>query len=633
MEDYSALLEHAISLGGERRYREAANTLLRLLSKTDKYSEAYLYLGRSFHALGEYAKAVDALRHFIHLNPSSAAGYFFTGRSYLSAGRARTASDYLEKAVQLRPDFISALQLLGYAYLKSGAIEKSVKVLSGAVEMDKQNQRLFSGYLNSLFVHALKQFRLGNYRYAGQLFNYLLQHGREHILIYIHLGMIYRMDGEVEAAVDAYRKALRFAPEDELLRFRLATLLLENGHTAEAFEHLDRISTIPQARILAQREADRYLAEHFYDTANYTQALHHALQAVKRNPRDIQMRLVAGECYRELEEFEFASNHFQRVLDIDRRHLGAHFGIAQVMWQQQSFEEMANRLHRIKRLDPGNEYARYYLLLCGWKLEEEPDRLLDELHRGIEELGKDAYLYTALGDTYLRLSEAEKGRTAFHKAVEIAPTLSFPYARLIDLHRSGTPVEGIENIYEHYLDLQPKDRRTRGAFVHHLFRREQYRTVLEQLELLLPDTEHLHYYTRIKAVCLRRIGDYTAASALYWRMLAEEPEKQEYLRALAFCLSKEGKRETATTLLHRALQYLSNPDSELYLIYGVMLYRDSEYEGALEAFREASTLRPEDWRPHYNIGEIYRRKGMKDFARRFLDRAERLKSGMTSEKG
>jgi tetratricopeptide (TPR) repeat protein len=633
MDEYAELLEHAIELGAQRRYEEAVGTLLRLISKTDRYAEAYLYLGRSYHALGDYSRAVDVLRHFLSIHPSSAAGYFFTGRSYLSAGRARTAAAYLEKAVEIRPEFISALQLLGYAYLKSKNVERAVEVLAGAVELDPTNQRLLTGYLNTLFVYALRQFRRGNYVYAGELFRYLLENGHEHILVYIHLGMIYRMEGNKEDAEEAYREALRLSPDDELIRFRLAVLMMENGQLQKAFQHLDRITSIPQARNLAQREADRYIAEHFYEERNYTQALHHALEAVKRDPGDIQMRLLAGECYRELEQFEFAANHFQRVLDIDRSHLGAHFGIALVLWQTQKFGEMMNRLRRIDRIDRGNETAYYYRLLCAWKLESEPYELLGHIQEGIRQIGPDTYLFTALGDTYVKLDYHDLAGKWFRKAIQLTPTLPLPYSRLIELHRSGYTVDGVEEIYQNYLELEPKDRRIRGAFVHHLYRAERYREVLDQIALLLPDTDYLQYYNRMRAFCYRKIGDYASASALYWRMLAEEPQKQEFIRALTYCLNKEGKRKTAVSLLGHALDYLSGPSGELYLIYGVLLYREKQYEKALAAFREAAVISPNDWRPHYNIGEIYRRKGMKDFAQRFLQRSERLRAGVEKTEG
>ncbi|MDY7026971.1 MAG: tetratricopeptide repeat protein, partial [Spirochaetota bacterium] len=60
----TSLLEHAISLGRQRRYMEAIPLLQRIASSQNGHTEALLYLGRSYHALGEFSRAIDSLRQF-----------------------------------------------------------------------------------------------------------------------------------------------------------------------------------------------------------------------------------------------------------------------------------------------------------------------------------------------------------------------------------------------------------------------------------------------------------------------------------------------------------------------------------------------------------------------------------------
>jgi tetratricopeptide (TPR) repeat protein len=204
--------------------------------------------------------------------------------------------------------------------------------------------------------------------------------------------------------------------------------------------------------------------------------------------------------------------------------------------------------------------------------------------------------------------------------------MTLPYIRLIGLYNDGYEIDDIGRLFRDYLQLEARDRRLRGQYIRYLFQEGAYPSVLEQIDLLLPDTEHPVYYTRLKALTYRHMGDYAAATALYWRLLTEEPEHQGYLRALTYCLNKEGKRSTAIALLEKASSYLKEVDAELHLIHGVLLFQERDWERSLAAFREAASQRPGDWRPYYNIGEIYRRRGMRDFARRFLERAERLKA-------
>src|SRR6056297_3484314 len=94
----SQLLQEAIDLGRRRQYKPPVQKLLYLISADDSMAEAFLYLGRSFHALGEYSRAIDALRTFVEKRQSSAAGHFFLGRSYLAMNIYPHAAVHLRKS-------------------------------------------------------------------------------------------------------------------------------------------------------------------------------------------------------------------------------------------------------------------------------------------------------------------------------------------------------------------------------------------------------------------------------------------------------------------------------------------------------------------------------------------------------
>ena len=57
-----------------------------------------------------------------------------------------------------------------------------------------------------------------------------------------------------------------------------------------------------------------------------------------------------------------------------------------------------------------------------------------------------------------------------------------------------------------------------------------------------------------------------------------------------------------------------------------MHYKAGNSSKALDAFRTAQEIAPDDWRAYYNVAEIYRQRGMEQFASRFFERAEKLKA-------
>ncbi len=57
--------------------------LARIVGSTDQFPQAQLYLGRAYHALGEYANAAQVLGFYVRGRPGSLSGQFFLGRAYL----------------------------------------------------------------------------------------------------------------------------------------------------------------------------------------------------------------------------------------------------------------------------------------------------------------------------------------------------------------------------------------------------------------------------------------------------------------------------------------------------------------------------------------------------------------------
>ncbi|MFO7848579.1 MAG: tetratricopeptide repeat protein [Spirochaetia bacterium] len=640
MADYNALFEEALEHGKKRNYSEAIARLRYIVSLTDEIEEAYLYLGRSYHALGRYPQAVDMLRRFVYLKPLSAAGWFFLGRTLISANEFRRAAEALHKALELRPELSYAKSLLGYAYLKTGETAGAVKFLGEAVQADPHNRTLYTGYINALLVDGIKKFKTGLYGNAEEVFLFIADSGEGGILPHLYLGMIHRLKGELDEALVDYKNALSYSPQDELITYRIAVLLLKTGKREEAEELLRLLShKSPEEKVYApsDTEGDRYLASQYFERENYSQSLHHALQVLHKSKNDIGMHLIAGECYREAGDFEPAQNHFKRIFDTDKNNLGGHYGLALIHWQRNEYEGMLERLRKIERLDPGNETVHYYTVLCNWKMKTDPHKMLPVVQEAVRRFGPETALLHALADTYERSEYPELADKWYRKILLIDDSYIDAYRGIIDIFRKyielGNTEDGdIEEIFDRYFELAPEDRKNRRIYIQHLYKKAHYSQALNKIEEYLSsrssdDSEGDFYFERMRAICYRKTGEYEIASELYRRLLREDPQKEEFLRSYVFCLEKSNKLALAAEIAEKAVEFFHSPSSTLCLIAGVLRFKEQKLENALALFRRASTIDPNDWRAFYNTGEIYRRQGMENFAKRFLQRAEVLKSG------
>lgn len=620
------LLQEAIELGRRRKYTQAVQKLLYLISADDSLDEAFLYLGRSFHALGEYSRAIDALRSFVEKRQDSAAGHFFLGRSYLAMNIYPHAAVHLRESLMLRPGFLQAAMLLGYTLLKLHRPDEASDLLGKLVEVNPTDEGLYSGYLNSLLVSGIRHFKAGNTEYAREVFEFLKDKGKENILINLYLGMMYRETGEFEAAVDAYEAAYSESPGDELILYRTAILNIQAGNERRGRELLALLArSFPHSPLLQSGEAEHAMAFQYLQRDEYQKALDHGLIILKKNPDDIPIRLVVAEAYRELGYTERALNHFTRAIERDRTNLHAHFGLSMIWWEMGEYEKMLHQLDRILHYDPGNDSARYYRVVCRSKMPIDPTVIFHELYAALKEFGTDPLLVQAIAETYEDEQQFETAVKWYRKCAALSPENSEVYRAILEL-RDEVELKDLGTLFKNYLSLQPGDIEMRTAYIQHLYSRGSYKTALKQIESVLPYVQDSRYLNRIRAICYRKVKDYNQAAVIYRKLLQKEPEKEEYLRPLVFCLTKTGRAEQAVHLLEAAIEFLPSPSLNLYLIYGVMQYKAGNSSKALDAFRSAQDVAPNDWRAYYNVAEIYRQRGMEQFATRFYERAEKLKT-------
>jgi len=150
--NYGQLFEDAVHAGQGRDYHTAIDIFTQIVSHTDRYPQSLLYLGRSYHALGQYNRAVLALEFYSKIFPESASGRFFLGRTYLALGNYESAIRNLRYAADNKPGFLPAQSFLGLAYLKIRNPDLAVRCFENALQIEPDNQRVFTGYLNALLV-------------------------------------------------------------------------------------------------------------------------------------------------------------------------------------------------------------------------------------------------------------------------------------------------------------------------------------------------------------------------------------------------------------------------------------------------------------------------------------------------
>ncbi|MDR0760803.1 MAG: tetratricopeptide repeat protein [Treponema sp.] len=654
-------LKEALRAGTGRDYAKAARILENLIAAWDAPPEAYLYLGRSYHALGDYSGALAAFGEFIRLRPNSPPGYFFAGRAYLALGMNQQAIPFLEDSLKHDPGNIFALALLGTACLKARRSRAAVNILRQAVEAGvfreklspAGQRRVYRAYLNALFIRGIKLCRAGDYDLGIQTLNFVLENGREEVknipLIHLELGRACRETGRLAEAAAHYTEALHCTPGDTHIRWYRASILMALGRDGEALEDLEIIRSagggeagnIPENLPWNGELVDRFMIRSFLDKGEWRQAADAARTWLKTRRPDPAIHAMYAEAQRNLGNYESALNHLNRAAELAGGEVRIWYAMLMTSREAGDWKTLRKALRKVKELSGDGDIIRRFTVLlevktslpAGDTTEAQDRQAVELLQKAIRILGPEEDIMFLLGERCLKLGLLEAAVTWFTKTAEINPGHERAFLGIIaaweGLLRDGeTGADGkLLAAYHSYLEHWDDNRGIRRELAMLLVHREDFRQAAGELEILLPWETENPTLRRLLAYCYRKTGRYREAAFYLKGLLKEKPDDTELLLEYTGCLTRAGAAGYAVLVLEKALALFNNLPFEVILSLGDLLYKEKKIERAFDIFREAAAKSGKDPRPYRRMAGMARELGDTEGARRYDREAERREKG------
>lgn len=268
------------------------------------------------------------------------------------------------------------------------------------------------------------------------------------------MGVFYDDLGEVNEAIEEYRKALSTDSTSAAIHLNLATSLIKKNDLPAATEELKRVIILdPEAvephAILAVlysvgNKADLALGE--YETA--------LKQASKLNSKDVEIYQALGALYLKQHRLIEALGVYRIISGLSPDDPNAHFYIGAIYGELKNYELCEKELRKAIGLKPDYAEALNYL---GYELVEwnkdlnqaelmikkalflEPDngayldslgwlyykkaklREARELLEKASSLMEDPVIYDHLGDVYSRLKEIDQAKLNWQKSLKLDP--------------------------------------------------------------------------------------------------------------------------------------------------------------------------------------------------------------------
>ncbi|MEM6731377.1 MAG: tetratricopeptide repeat protein [Myxococcota bacterium] len=217
------------------------------------------------------------------------------GKEYYVKRDYANARAYLEQVVDQTQSFADVYNMLGVIYHDMGQFSKAQKALEHSLQLNP-------AYTEAALNLAVLYNDLGKYAEAKEVYRQALQHSRGAVdkldpyvagkiaNMHAEVADAYRSAGQLNRAIEEYRKAVDLRPMFVDIRTKLATALRDNGNTEDAAVECRR----------AIEDRSEYLPAHillgvcYYSMGQHDQALEEWQFVLDRNPEDARAKMYVS---------------------------------------------------------------------------------------------------------------------------------------------------------------------------------------------------------------------------------------------------------------------------------------------------------------------------------------------------
>jgi tetratricopeptide (TPR) repeat protein len=270
---------------------------------------------------------------------------------------------------------------------------------------------------------------------------------------YIMAG-VYEKQGDVNRAIQEYKKALAANEKNAVIHLSLAAAYIKNNQLPEAIAEINRSSELEPDAV----EPYAVLALLYFSQdkmAEAGKAYEKALKnAVKNEPKNIHIYKSLGILYLQQKQYKQAQEAFTVVVGLESKDYEAHFYLANILDEQKKRPDAIKQLQTVLELKPDYHPALNYL---GYVYVEE-NRNLSEAEKMIKKalqldtrngayvdslgwlyfkqgrtqdairelerassLLEDPVIFDHLGDAYFKMKNLEKAKQNWEKSLKLDP--------------------------------------------------------------------------------------------------------------------------------------------------------------------------------------------------------------------
>lgn len=483
-----------------KAYDDAIATYQKALALKPELTRAKVNLGKALAEKGLFGQAKEVLAEVNKGQLADPEAHYNLGVILMREGAITSATTEFERALAIDPKHAPALNNLGVAWDARGEHKKALESFKKAAAADPT-------YAEAFFNQGMSLLKLNQNLAAAKAFEQALKLEPGSSGPYVELGGLYLKQGKKDRALEAYKRAIAAAEEEEKKNAGFLQLrkLANTRRTTDAY---------------------RGLALTYLSMGKTDEAVAALKTAVDKMPKDASARVALGEAYLAQGNFDGAVEQFTERL---------------------ALEPTTDARLDLARAFAKKRVARQAEPLYREVLKTEPD------HRGAK---------MGLVDLYLSMGRYADAETMLKEAIAADANDLQALSRFgILKSRMGRPNEALEPL-EKVSQQNPLlfDARAEHAFL--LFRGDPTnanRCIGTLTDILTSEPRHLlslHYL----GVCLYAKGDKARAEASFKSALGVDPNFAAAHYSLGEFYENEGKKDEAKKS-YEAAAALGHPEA------------------------------------------------------------------------
>jgi tetratricopeptide (TPR) repeat protein len=458
---------------GSAKLAEAAKEMqLELAAHPDEFLANY-YLGLIHGSEGKWQASLVPLEKASQLQPSNPDPYFLLGQAYQSVGAYEKAIEAFRKAITFNPrldhndyQVTNAHYRLGQSLMKVGRTEEGQKELQLAADLKAKafnsDKEKLDAYLTAgskreqdtfkemtvkgvaAEPKTLDQQKLATLQADAAFYEKVIAAAHNNI------GMLRAERQDFRSAVDQFRLALKWNPQQEGLNFNLGLASYKAQMYKDAIAPFESELGANPANIAAKQ----FLGLSYFAVENYAKAAALLTEVVAAKPNDAalyyplavslgmegkkddadrvirqmvalggsspQVHILLGRAYYGKNDSAKALEELKAAIAVDNKVLLAHFYSGLIYVKSGKLDDAAKEFEAELILNPGDVEAKYHLAFVALA-RQETARGINLMREVIRDKPDYANAHFELGNALLKQGDVAGAISSLEKAAKLQP--------------------------------------------------------------------------------------------------------------------------------------------------------------------------------------------------------------------